>query len=447
MLGPAVITLTIAAFVLAMILIIWRPNGLNEAIPASVGALIVVLSGTVSLADLLTIGSTISSAAITIISTIVMAIILESFGFFNWAAEGLAARARGSGIRLFWYVNLLCFLMTLFFNNDGSILITTPILLILLKQLGLKNHEKIPYLLSGALIATASSAPIGVSNIVNLIALEIVEMDLYMHTVMMFVPATLGLLLFLTLLFLCFKHQLPRTIQIKKHMDRGKHPLNDSLISPTDIKNRNTFMRNVLLFVFAVRVALFVASYLGIPIEIVAILGSTILLSWRWAVLKIAPHDLLRKTPWHILVFAFAMYVLIYGLHNIGLTEILIKFFEPIVSTDLLNASLLMGGLLSLLSIIFNNHPALMVGTITLTNMNLDPLTLKISYLASVIGSDIGALLLPMGTLASLIWLHILKQHHVKIKWKEYIKITILTIPPTLLFTLVLLALWVQWLY
>ncbi|MFG1732866.1 ArsB/NhaD family transporter [Paenibacillus sp. 843] len=447
MLSPAVITLTIAAFIIAMVLIIWRPNGLNEAIPASVGAAIVVLSGSVSLPDLLTIGSTLSSAAITIIATIVMAIILESFGFFNWAAEGLAARARGSGIRLFWYVNLLCFLMTLFFNNDGSILITTPILLILLKRLGLKNHEKIPYLLSGALIATASSAPIGVSNIVNLIALEIVDMDLYMHTMMMFVPATLGLLLLVFLLFLCFKHQLPRRLHVKKHLGEGKHPLSSSLKSPADVHIRNLFMRNVLLFVFTVRIALFVASYLGIPIEIVAILGSTILLSWRWAVLKIPPNDLLKKTPWHILVFAFAMYVLIYGLHNIGLTQLLIQFFEPIVATDLLNASLLMGGLLSLLSILFNNHPALMVGTITLTNMNLDPLTLKIAYLASVIGSDIGALLLPMGTLASLIWIHILKQHHVKIKWKDYIKVTILTIPPTLIFTLVILAFWVQWLY
>ncbi|MBY0159835.1 arsenic transporter [Cytobacillus firmus] len=447
MLSPAVITLTIAAFIIAMVLIIWRPNGLNEAVPASAGAAIVVLSGSVSLPDLLTIGSTISSAAITIIATIVMAIILESFGFFNWAAEGLAARARGSGIRLFWYVNLLCFLMTLFFNNDGSILITTPILLILLKRLGLKNHEKIPYLLSGALIATASSAPIGVSNIVNLIALEMVDMDLYMHTMMMFVPATLGLLLLVFLLFLCFKRQLPRRLHVKKHLGHGQHPLHSTPTSPEDNHKRNTFMRNVLFFVFAVRVALFVASYLGIPIEIVAILGSTLLLSWRWAVLKIPPNDLLKKTPWHILVFAFAMYVLIYGLHNIGLTQLLIYFFEPIVSTDLLNASLLMGGLLSLLSILFNNHPALMVGTMTLTNMNLDPLTLKISYLASVIGSDIGALLLPMGTLASLIWLHILKQNHVKIKWKDYIKVTILTIPPTLLFTLALLALWVQWLY
>lgn len=168
---------------------------MNEAIPATVGAIIVLLCGSVTFADLGIILDTISGAAITIMATIVMAIVLESFGFFHWVAEKLAEKANGSGIRLFWYVNLLSFLMTLFFSNDGSILITTPILVMLLNNMGLKMYQKIPYLLSGALIATASSAPIGVSNIVNLIALKIVDMDLYMHTAMMFVPATTGLLL------------------------------------------------------------------------------------------------------------------------------------------------------------------------------------------------------------------------------------------------------------
>ncbi|PJI52140.1 hypothetical protein CTI14_47435, partial [Methylobacterium radiotolerans] len=97
--------------------------------------------------------------AVTILSTIVMSIILESIGFFRWAAVNLACKARGSGILLFWYINLLCFLMTLFFNNDGSILITTPIIIQTLTLLNLKNRQKIPYLLSGALIATGSSAP------------------------------------------------------------------------------------------------------------------------------------------------------------------------------------------------------------------------------------------------------------------------------------------------
>ncbi len=120
----------------------------------------------------------------------IMAIALESFGFFNWAAAKLLHRAKGSGIRLFWLTNLLCFSMTLFLNNDGSVLITTPILLLVLQYLGLKRHQKTPYLISGVLIATAASTPIGVSNIVNLISLKMIGMDLYLYTNMMFIPGT-----------------------------------------------------------------------------------------------------------------------------------------------------------------------------------------------------------------------------------------------------------------
>ncbi|QOV09873.1 arsenic transporter [Viridibacillus arvi] len=439
---------TILTFLVTLVFILWRPKGINEAIPATIGAIIVLLSGSVSLTELGIITETISGAAITIMATIVMAIVLESFGFFNWVAEKLAERAKGSGIRLFWYVNLLCFLMTLFFNNDGSILITTPILVMLLNNMGLKNHQKIPYLLSGGLIATASSAPIGVSNIVNLIALKIVHMSLYAHTAMMFVPATLGLLLLVGLLFLRFKKDLPKIVPTKVTglSLPSYHPLKQNSIYSSE-KDRSKFMRNILLFVFAVRISLFVASFFSIPVSVMAVIGSLVLLGWRWAYLKVPPSDMLKKTPWYIIIFAFSMYIIIYGLNNIGLTDWLIDFMRPMVSGSLLHTSVLMGVLLSVLSNIFNNHPALMVGTLTLTSMNLDLLSLKVAYLANVIGSDIGSLLLPMGTLATLMWMHIVRRGKVKITWWQYIKVTIVVIPPTLIFTLVLLYYWVTWLF
>ncbi|MET3207523.1 UNVERIFIED_CONTAM: arsenical pump membrane protein [Paenibacillus sp. PvR008] len=434
--------LTIIAFFLSMVFILWRPKGLNEAIPATAGAILVLISGSVTLSDLVKISTMVSGAAITIIATISMAIILESFGFYIWAAEGLLAKARGSGIRLFWYVNAVCFLMTLFFNNDGSIFITTPILILLLNHLKLKNHEKIPYLLSGALTATASSAPIGVSNIVNLIALKIIGIDLFTNFLMMFVPSVAGLLLFSGLLYLCFYKKLPRNISNQKfHNEIYPHP------SQKSVKERNLLMRNILLFVFSVRVGLFIASYYNIPIEIVAVLGSVLLLGWRWIYIKIPPLDMLKKTPWYIFLFAFSIYIIIFGLNNIGLTSMLIHLTQPLIAGDLLTASLIMGVLLTIMSSLFNNHPALMIGTVSLTSMNLDPLHLKVAYLASVIGSDVGSLLLPIGTLASLIWLHIIRQNNVKISWKDYVKVTIITIPPTVLFTLVFLAYWVKWLF
>ena len=439
--------LTVLAFLFTIVFVMWRPKGVNEAIPATIGAVFILMTGSVSISDLWQITETIGGAAITIIATIVMALVLESFGFFKWTAELLAHQAKGSGIRLFWYVNLLCFLMTLFVNNDGSILITTPILIILLNNLGVKHHQKIPYLLSGALIATASSAPIGVSNIVNLIALKIVHMDLYMQAAMMFVPATVGLLFLVLLLFLIFHKKLPKVIPTKvTGMVTGSyHPLKNSTSLLT--KQNTRFMLKILLFVLIVRISLFLASYYGIPVSVMAVIGSAVLLGWRWFYLKISPIDVLKRTPWYILVFAFSMYVVIYGLHNIGLTTLLINVMDPIVSGSLLHASVMMGGLLSVLSNIFNNHPALMVGTLTLMNMNLDPLTLKVSYLATVIGSDMGSLLLPMGTLATIMWMHIVKSSGIKITWRQYMKVTFIVIPPATLLTLVLLYYWVSWLF
>lgn len=203
-------------------------------------------------------------------------------------------------------------------------------------------------------------------------------------------------------------------------------------------------MLKVLLFVFVVRCLLFVASYLSIPIELVAVLGSFLLLAWRWYHLRTNPLDILKKTPWHILLFAFSMYVIIYGLHNAGLTAMLVRACEPIVNQGLFQASLMMGGLVSILSNLFNNHPALMIGTITLTEMGIDPITLKTIYLANIIGSDMGSLLLPIGTLASLIWMDILKKNKIHVSWKDYLSVSLIVIPLTTIVTLFLLFYWVQ---
>ena len=265
----------------------------------------------------------------------------------------------------------------------------------------------------------------------------------------MFVPATLGLLLLTWFLFLRFKKVLPKTVPTNvsglsfSYLPSTKTRRNSACSEKDRSSSCEMFCCLYLLSV----VSLFVASFVNIPVSVMAVIGSLVLLGWRWAYLKIPPGDMLKKTPWYIIVFAFSMYVIIYGLNNIGLTDWLISFMRPMVSGSLLHASVLMGTLLSVLSNIFNNHPALMVGTLTLMNMDLSLLELKIAYLANVIGSDMGSLLLPMGTLATLMWMHIVRKGKVMISWLEYIKITVVVIPPATLFTLVVLYYWVSWLF
>ncbi|TKD72321.1 arsenic transporter [Pseudalkalibacillus hwajinpoensis] len=441
--------ITIAVFIATLFFIFIRPWGINIALPATIGAAFIIVIGVVSNSDLLTISSKVSGAGITIVATVVMAIVLESFGFFHWCASQLVDRSKGSGIRLFFYTNLLCFLMTLFFNNDGSILITTPILVLLLNHLTFTTKEKIPYLISGALVATASSAPIGVSNIVNLISLDIIDISLYRHTAMMLVPASIGLFFMVLLLYLVFLKQLPATFEAKKFEIKDQIPSrifgghSDNL----DPKKIARFMKKVLLFVFTVRIGLYVASYVDFPVSVVAVIGSLALLGWRWYYLRVNPLDMLKKTPWSIFLFAFSMYVLVFGLSNIGLTDLVVQYLEPFAEGSLYQASVMNGLAVTLFSNLFNNHPALMIGTISLTAMTIEHSVMESMYLASIVGSDIGSLILPMGTLATLIWMHILKKKGIVVTWWQYIKVTLIVIPPTIMVTWTLLYFWLEWLF
>lgn len=107
-------------------------------------------------------------------------------------------------------------------------------------------------------------------------------------------------------------------------------------------------------------------------------------------------------------------------------------------------ATIIMGMLTTVLSNLVNNLPAVMFSTMAIVDMGLEPLIIQIAYLSSVIGSDIGALLTPIGTLATLIWMFELKKYGVKMTWRKYLKVTFLVIPIGLFVSLFSLYLWIM---
>lgn len=441
-------TLTLVIFLLTIILIIWKPFGLNETIPTFIGALLLIILRIVPFSDVSSILKLVSGPSFTILSTIVMSLVLESVGLFNWVAFNIVRRANGSGRKLFLYIILLCYLTTLFFNNDGSILITTPIIINILNQLNLKPHQQIPYLVSGALIATASSAPIAVSNIANLIALKMVGLNLNTYVAMLFVPSMIGITAMAGLLYLYFKKHIPLKIKTitsdNPILSQKKHPL-DSTAKPKllDVK----MFKWAISLVIIIRSGFFILTPLGIPIEWIAIVGAVLLLTLRWIRQKKGIMDVVKRTPWHILLFAFSMYVIVFGLQQAHLTEFLIHWLTPIVHKSLLSTIFIMGFLLSVLSNLVNNLPSVMIGTLTLVHLHLSEQQIQIGYLANIVGSDIGSLLTPIGTLASLIWMYILKSNRIKFSWSQYLKVTFLIIPISMIMTLISFYFWIQWLF
>ena len=442
---------TFTIFALTTLFIMWRPREINESIPAISGAILLFVAGVVPFHDIQQIFKIVSGPAITIISTIVMCIVLESIGVFRWAALNIVNKAKGSGIKLFLYIMILCFLMTIFFNNDGSILITTPIIIHIVTMLHLKPHQKLPYLFAGVFIATSASLPIGVSNIANLIGLKMVGLDLISYTHFAFVPSMIGIFTLSLLLYFVFKKDIPQNIVTFNDTSidflisnqtpvAHSHPLSEKRQTPETI-NWSLF-RICIVMVVLIRGSYFILPTYGIPIEGIAITGAVILVLIRWISLKVGILDVIKKAPWHILLFAFGMYVTVYALNNTGITAFFIEILEGLMKENLIFASFITGILITILSNVMNNLPSVMLGTLMITDMGLDIQTLQVSYIAIIIGSDIGALLSPLGTLATLLWMFVLRKNGIRITWSTYFKVALLVIPVTLLVTLIAFNLW-----
>ncbi len=439
----------VVIFTATILFMLWRPFGLNETVPTSVGAAAVLLLGIVPLMDVVHIFSIVRGASLTILSTIMMSLVLESIGFFRWIALNIVRKSRNSGRRLFVYTNLLCFFMTMFFNNDGSILITTPIIIHIITILKLKPHQKFPYLISGALIATAASAPIAISNISNLIALKIVDLSLNSYIQMLFVPSMIGIFFISLLLYMYFRKDLPKklpVVQLQWNRANANYVKSHPLKESQEEVDWGLF-RTSIAIVVVTRAAFFVLSPLGVPLEWIGLFGAVVLIFYRWLKTGIGLKDIYKKTPWHILLFAFNMYVLVYGLKNVGLNDLLVDNLSTFVADGPLHAIFGMGILLTIMSNLFNNLPAVMIGTLSILDMGLDPLLLQVAYLANVIGSDIGSLLTPVGTLATLIWMFLLKKNGIQLSWGRYLKVTILVIPIGLVVSLIALYVWVMIIY
>lgn len=386
-------------FIFTIIFMLWRPFGVNETVPTTVGAMIVLIVGIVSWSDIIDIVDIVRGPSLTILSTIMMTIVLESIGFFKWVAFNIVQRSRGSGIRLYLYTNLLCFFMTMLFNNDGSILITTPIIIRIIQLLKFKPHQMYPYLISGVLIATAASAPIAVSNISNLIALKIVGLSLNSYVIMMFVPSMIGILVISGLLYMYFKKDIPNVILSipfkRANLSSNKlytHPL-DPFHTEEDIDW--AMFKICLTIIVTTRIGFFALSPFGVSMELIGLLGASTLILYRWIRKGIGILDILKNTPWQIFLFAFNMYVLVFGLKNVGLSDFMVSMLENVVAENALQAALIMGTISTVLSNLVNNLPTVMLSTMVIVDMEIDPLTTQIAYLANVIGSDIGALLTP----------------------------------------------------
>ena len=173
----------------------------------------------------------------------------------------------------------------------------------------------------------------------------------------------------------------------------------------------------------------------------IAALGAGILFAVAKRGRVINTGKVLRGAPWQIVIFSLGMYLVVYGLRNAGLTDYLTTVLNMLAERGLWAATLGTGILSAFLSSIMNNMPSVLVGALSIDGSAATGTIKEAMIYANVIGCDLGPKITPIGSLATLLWLHVLAQKHITIGWGYYFRCGITMTLPVLLVTLAALAL------
>lgn len=412
-------------FLVTLILIIWQPKGLQIGTTAILGAVVSLLLGLVSLSDVLEVTDIVWDATLTFIGIILISMVLDELGFFEWAAIKMAHWSNGNGHLMFVYTVLLGALVAAFFANDGAALILTPIILAKMRLLKLNMKSLIAFVIAAGFISDSASLPFVFSNLTNIVTVNYFDIGFWHYSAMMMIPNLISVLASVALLWLVFRKDIPQQVD-----------LNQLKPAHTAIKNRTMFKWSwfVLLLIFF---GIGIGDIFAIPISVFALSGALILLVLGSYYKTCEPWMTIKIAPWQIVWFSIGLYVVVWGLKNAGLTDVLAQslvYFESWGYTAQVVAT---GFMAAILSAIMNNMPTIMVMDIAIDQMGNEAL----AY-ANIVGSNLGPKMTPWGSLATLLWLHVLMQKGVSIGWGQYMKIGFVITPPVLLITLLALAWW-----
>ena len=428
--------LALAIFVVTLILVIWQPKGLGIGWSALGGALVALLAGVVQLSDVGVVWDIVWDATFTFVALIVISLILDEAGFFAWAALHVARWGNGRGHLLFPLVVVLGAVIAAFFANDGAALLLTPIVIAILLRLDFSPPAALAFIIATGFVADTTSLPLVISNLVNIVSANYFDIGFDRYAAVMVPVNLVSLAATLAVLWIAFGRRIPRRYSVEE-LDAPRSAIKDPLI-----------FRAAFPLLAVLLVAYFVTAPLGIPIAFVTGAAAIVLMAiaGRWwqggKGAAVSVTAALKGAPWQIVLFSIGMYLVVYGLGNAGLTDYGARALQWLAGQGDFVATIGTGFLSAIVASIMNNLPSTLVGALAIDQAQVPAVTQELMVYANVIGNDLGPKFTPIGSLATLLWLHVLAGKGYRIGWGQYMKVGLLITPPVLLATLVALALW-----
>jgi arsenical pump membrane protein len=391
---------------------------------AVIGAIALLVFGSIDIKEVLA-GLTADTAInplkilILFISMTLLSIFLDEAGFFKYLANVTLKKAKSDQFLLFMYLYIIVSVLTVFTSNDIIVLTFTPFICYFAKN---AKISPIPYLVTEFVAANTWSLMLIIGNPTNIYLATSYNINFVDYAAVMILPTIgAGIAAFLAL-WLIFRKQLKVKI--------------DPDIQDVKIEDKVTLVIGIVHLALCT-VLLAVSSYIDMDMWRISLIFAvslfvcvTIANLVRHKKLKIL-WDCTERAPWQLIPFVISMFIVILALSKYGVTAKVASFFGE-------GNTVFKYGLSSFLSAnIINNIPmSVLYSSIMET---LQGLTLKRAVYATIIGSNIGAFLSPIGALAGIMWTSILKKHDIKYGFLDFTKYGILISIPTILVSLLIL--------
>ena len=429
--------LAVSIFLATLVLVIWQPRGLGIGWSAMAGAAVSLLSGVIGWGDVPVVWHIVWDATFTFIALIIISLVLDEAGFFQWAALHVARWGGGNASRLFVLVVLLGAGMSAVFANDGAALLLTPIVVAILLRLEFSPAATLAFVIATGFVADTTSLPLIISNLVNIVSANYFAIRFDRYAAVMAPVDLVALAATLAVLRLYFGRRIAQPYPAYR------------LDPPGSAVRDHAVFRAAFPMLGLLLAAYVVLGPMGVPTSAVSGAAALLLvvLAGRWhrrgrgAVLSV--RAILRGAPWQIVVFSLGMYLVVYGLRNAGLTGQLARALVWLAGHGAWAAAFGTGIGAAILSSVMNNMPAVLVGALAIAQAHGVPaLTRETMIYANVIGCDLGPKFTPIGSLATLLWLHVLSRKGIVIGWGQYVRTGLAITPPVLLLALAALRLW-----
>jgi arsenical pump membrane protein len=407
-----VIILTVAV-TLALILI--RPRGISEAWAAAGGAGVMLLVSPLAPVDLPDVFHETQDVLLFLLGMMVLTHLVEHAGVFERLAEGCARLSRGNGTLLFCSVFLLGAVITALLSLDVTVIVLTPIIYTVAVR---RRLDPIPFLFACTFVANTASLVLPISNLTNLLVYHQLDIPFGDFAAAMWWPNLAAAITNLILFLFLFRKRIPRHYQT----------VSDDPLPPV-----TWWFITASVVLAGSLIALFALGLMEKPLAPAALGGAAILLFIGLIGRKTALDRVARDVSWPVFVFVIGMFIVVRGV-QIGV----IDHWDFSIPNDPTQALLIGAGVSAIGSNIVNNVP------MTLLMMSLFPRVSGAAQEAlaygTLAGANIGPTLTTYGSLATILWLNVLRKRGVDVPPRDYLKIGFVTMPPVLIAATV--ALW-----